>query len=458
MTDNKPAPAKLSRRTLLRGSLATAAAASFLPLLAACQPAPGGPAGAGAAAGGGTGAETIEMLAFWWSDSPRDAKVLTDTFAAFEERHPGVKITFDDTGTAHLEKLMTNMAAGTPPDIFAVHTAWMVQVAAAGQLVDWTPFAEADATANLDDYFPQQVGFYTYNNGLYALPYYSGPSCIWYNEDIFREKGVKTPWEHEQEGTWTWETLRELALQTTGGEGMEKTLGWDAAQNPSAIHYYLCVPWWTSGVEFLNEDETEWLFDQQEIIDVIQWHQDMALKDKSLVMPADLQGVTRMFDTGRLAMSWGIKAHAVSIPGDNFTVGHAPTPKGAAGRINRDGPNGVGSASESKHKDLAFQFGLFMGGEEGAPYYLASGRSFPVRQSLQDSEYFSGALRPFERAEVHLEAAQTVRNWRNPGQAAEWGRVFKAAIDEVLLGQTTPAEALQRITPEMNELLKLPTS
>lgn len=442
----------------MRGSLATVAAASFLPMLAACQVAPAPGSSAGTAASEAAGTEDIEMLAFWWSDSPRDAKVLTDTFSAFAERHPGVKITFDDTGTAHLEKLMTNMAAGTPPDIFAVHTAWMVQVAAAGQLVDWTPYAEADPAANLDDYFPQQLGFYTYEGGLYALPYYSGPSCIWYNEDIFRAKGVKTPWEHEQEGTWTWETLRELARQTTGGEGMEKTLGWDAAQNPSAIHYYLCVPWWTSGVEFINEDETEWLFDQEEIIDVIQWHQDMALVDKSLVMPADLQGVTRMFDTGRLAMAWGIKAHAVSIPGDNFTVGHAPTPKGAAGRINRDGPNGVGSASESKHKDLAFQFGLFMGGEEGAPTYLASGRSFPVRQSLQDSEYFFGALRPFERAEVHLEAAQTVRNWRNPGQAAEWGRVFKAAIDEILLGQTTPAEALARITPEMNELLKLPTS
>ncbi|MEZ4619166.1 MAG: hypothetical protein R2867_27145 [Caldilineaceae bacterium] len=54
---------------------------------------------------------------------------------------------------------------------------------------------EPTARPILDDYFPQQVGFYTYNNGLYALPYYSGPSCIWYNEDIFREKGVKTPWE-----------------------------------------------------------------------------------------------------------------------------------------------------------------------------------------------------------------------------------------------------------------------
>jgi multiple sugar transport system substrate-binding protein len=454
MTDHKHSPGKLSRRDLLRGSLATAAAASFLPLLAACQvaPAPSG-AASGAAA---PGPEEIDMLAFWWSDSPRDAKVLTDTFTAFEERHPGVKITFDDTGTAHLEKLMTNMAAGTPPDIFAVHTAWMVQVAAAGQLVDWTPFAEAEPeTAQLDDYFPAQLGFYTYNNGLYALPYYSGPSCIWYNKDIFREKGLKTPEEHEQEGTWTWETLRDLARQATGGEGMERTLGWDAAQNPSAIHYYLCVPWWTSGVEFINEDETEWLFDQEEIINVIQWHQEMALEDKSLVMPADLQGVTRMFDTGRLAMAWGIKAHAVSIPGDNFEVGHAPTPKGVAGRINRDGPNGVGSATESKHKEMAFQFGIFMGGPEGAPYYLASGRSFPVRQSLKDSKYFFDALRPFERAEVHLEAAETVRNWRNPGQSAEWGRVFKAAIDEVLLGQTTPAEALQRVTPEMNALLKL---
>jgi multiple sugar transport system substrate-binding protein len=453
MKDNKPSLRKFSRRAVLRAGLATGAAASFLPLLAACQPAV--PGATTTSAGEAAGEEPVEMLAFWWSDSPRDAQVLIDTFTAFEERHPGVSITFDDTGTTHLEKLMTNMAGGTPPDIFAVHVAWMVQVAEAGQLVDWTPFAEANADANLDDYFPAQLGFYTYNNGLYALPYYSGPSCIWYNEDIFREKGVKTPWEHEQEGTWTWETLIDLARQTTGGEGMEKTLGWDGAQNPSNLHYYLCVPIWTSGVEFINEDETEWLLDQEEIINIIQWHQDMALIDKSLVMPADLQGVTRMFDTGRLAMSWGIKAHAVSIPGDNFNVGHAPTPKGAAGRINRDGPNGVGSATESKYQDLAFEFGLFMGGEEGAPYYLASGRSFPVRQSLRESEYFTNALRPFERGEVHQEAAETVRNWRNPGQAAEWNRVFRAAIDEVLLGQATPEEAVTRVLPEMNELLKL---
>jgi multiple sugar transport system substrate-binding protein len=439
---------KFSRRNFLWG----AGAAGLSVGLAACVPAA---PGAGTGTGAPAGPEEIEMLAFWWSDSPRDAQVLLDVFGAFEERHPGVKITFDDTSGQHQEKLMTNMAAGTPPDIFAVHVAWMVQVADAGQLVDWMPYAEADATAELDDYFPAQLGFYNYKGGLYALPYYSGPSCIWYNKDIFRDKGLKTPEEHEAEGTWTWETLRELALQATGGTGMERTLGWDAAQNPSAIHYYLCVPWWTNGVEFINEDETEWLFDQEEIIEVVQWHQDMALKDKSLVMPADLQGVTRMFDTGRLAMSWGIKAHAVSIPGDNFEVGHAPTPKGKAGRINRDGPNGVGSATGSKHKDLAFEFGLFMGGEEGAPYYLASGRSFPVRQSLKDSTYFFDALRPFERAEVHLEAAQTVRNWRNPGQAAEWGRVFKAAMDEILLGQTTPEEALRRINPEMNELLKL---
>lgn len=453
MSDSQQAPTKLSRRGFLRGSLAGAAALSVIPMLAACQVA--APTGGAAPAASG-GPETAEMLAQWWSDSPRDAQVLINVFTAFEEQHEGVKITFDDVGSAdHLQKLMTNMAAGTPPDIFAVHVAWMVQVAEAGQLVDWNPFAEAHPTANLDDFFPAQLGFYSYKNGLYAMPYYSGPSCIWYNEDIFREKGLKTPWEHEQEGTWTWETLRELARQTAGGTGMERIMGWDAAQNPANIHYYLCVPWWTNGVEFINAEETEWLFEQEGIIEVIQWHADMALIDQSLVMPADLQGVTRMFDTGRLAMAWGIKAHAVSIPGDNFTVGHAPTPKGVAGRINRDGPNGVGSATGSKHKDLAFEFGVFMGGPEGAPYYLASGRSFPVRQSLKDSEHFYNALRPFERAEVHLEAAQTVRNWRNPGQAAEWSRVFKAAIDEVLLGQVSPADALRRVKPEMDALLKL---
>ncbi|MEZ4736052.1 MAG: hypothetical protein R3E79_53875 [Caldilineaceae bacterium] len=41
-----------------------------------------------------------------------------------------------------------------------------------------------------------------------------------------------------------------------------------------------------------------------------------------------------------------------------------------------------------------------------------------------------------------------MRNWRNPGQAAEWQRVFKAAIDEILLGQAQPAEALALSHPK----------
>ena len=76
-----------------------------------------------------------------------------------------------------------------------------------------------------------------------------------------------------------------------------------------------------------------------------------------------------------------------------------------------------------------------------------------MRQSLKESKYFFDALRYFERAEVHAEAAATVRNWRNPGQAAEWGRVMKETMESVLLGADVK-ESFRRILPEMNELLK----
>ncbi|MEZ4736050.1 MAG: hypothetical protein R3E79_53865 [Caldilineaceae bacterium] len=105
--------------------------------------------------------------------------------------------------------------------------------------------------------------------------------------------------------------------------------GWGAAQNPHNIHYYLCVPWWTSGVEFINEDETEWQFDQEEIIMSSSGPGYGNQKDQSLVMPADLQGITRMFDTGRLAIAWGIKAHAVSIPRRQLYRRSCPNAEGA---------------------------------------------------------------------------------------------------------------------------------
>ncbi|MEZ4619164.1 MAG: hypothetical protein R2867_27135 [Caldilineaceae bacterium] len=114
-------------------------------------------------------------------------------------------------------------------------------------------------------------------------------------------------------------------------------------------------------------------------------------------------------------------------------------PQGSGGtHLNRDGPNGVGSASESKHKDLAFQFGLFMGGEEGAPYYLASGRSFPVRQSLQESSTSLTRYAPSKARRGAFGGAQTVRNWRNPGQAAEWGGSSRQQSTRSCLGRRRP--------------------
>ena len=405
MTDNKQSPRKLSRRDLIRGGLATAAAASFLPLLAACQPVPAQTSAP--AASESAGPEDIEMLAYWWSDSPRDAKVLIDTFTAFAERHPGVKITFDDTGSGHLDEADDKHGRGDA----AGHLCGSRRLDGTGRR--GRAVGRLDALRRGRRHEPistttsrRSWASTQYEGGLYALPYYSGPSCTWYNEDIFREKGLKTPWEHEQEGTWTWETLRELARQTTGGEGMERTLGWDAAQNPHNLHYYLCVPM-----------VDQWRRVHQRRRDrVAVRHRKSSSKSSSGIRiwrsrtnRWSCRPTSRALPACSTPGDW--RWHGASRP-TRFpfpaTTSLSATPRPPRVRLGASTVTArMASARPARASTRIWpssSVSLWVAKKE--PHtYLASGRSFPVRQSLKDSKYFFDALRPFERAEVHLEAA-----------------------------------------------------
>ena len=54
---------------------------------------------------------------------------------------------------------------------------------------------------------------------------------LYFNRDLFARQGLKTPEQHEKEGTWTWETYLDLARRLTTGSRGDKVFGavWRAA-------------------------------------------------------------------------------------------------------------------------------------------------------------------------------------------------------------------------------------
>jgi multiple sugar transport system substrate-binding protein len=450
-----------TRHSLTRRAIGAAIGVGGLTAaLSACGGADGGSGGQSAApttASAAKPADTkpvaasqpVALTAAYWSSSPEDHNVFENVFKKFSTIDQNVKVTFDDIpADQFVQKITTMFAAGTPPDTMELHPAWVLEFINAKRLTDLSDRAKDHKAL----YIPAQLDFWTSKGKIYGMPYYSGPSFIMYNKSLFKKMGVKTPEDHAKEGQWTWDTLRKSALSLTGGSGADKTFGWDA--DPSNLQFYLSVPIWGNLGELTNKDETEWTVTTPEVTEVVQFHADMMVKDKSMPTPADVQGISWLFRTGRVGMAWAGKFRSLEVGDATFEVGMIGTPKGKVGPINRDGPNASGLPVGTKNIDTAYKLAAYMGGPEAAPVYLASGRSVPVQKELLDFDTFKKALKPWERIEVYKESINSVRAWRVPGKGAEAGRAWKAEWDRVTLGQLDVPTMLKNAKAAMDPTLK----
>ncbi len=92
-------------------------------------------------------------------------------------------------------------------DIFTVGPFEVPLWAEQGWLAEVGATAGADETYNLDDVFPSMRDGLTYNDGLYALPFYGESSMVFYRTDIMEEAGIEVP---ERP---TWQQMEEIAAQ-----------------------------------------------------------------------------------------------------------------------------------------------------------------------------------------------------------------------------------------------------
>jgi multiple sugar transport system substrate-binding protein len=442
-------PAEAAKPTAAPAKPAEAAKpAESKPAAPAAQPA----ATTAAAAPAKPAGSQVNLKVAYWSSSPEDHNVFQAVFNAFQEKNAGITVQFDDIPSDEFQqKMLTMIVGGTPPDTMELHPAWVLSFIGANQLNDLTDRAKTDRAA----YIPAQLEFWSHQEKLFGMPYYSGPSFIFYNKTLFQKHGVKTPEEYEKEGAWTWSTLQEVAKKVTAGSGAEKTFGWDASQNAVNLQFYTCVPIWCNEGELVNKDDTAWMIDSPQVIETLQWHADLILKDKATPLPSDLQGISWMFRTGRLGMAWAGRFRSIELANAEFEVGMVGTPKGKVGPINRDGPNASGLPTGGKNLDAAYKLATFMGSPDAAPVYLASGRALPVRTDLLDSDPFKKSLKPYERLDVLTNAAKTVRAWRIPGRGAEALRTIQTEWEKVLIGQQDVPAAMKAAKTALDPLLRV---
>src|SRR5690606_5266105 len=123
--------------------------------------------------------------------------------AQFESEQDAVKVTWLHTPENYLEKLLTDIAAGTPPDTAFVGGGDYRTFIRDGLLLDITDKLSADPLVGAENYFiePQERDRCTQDGKWYGIGSCWVAPHIYYNADIFAEEGIEPP-SNDPEQAW----------------------------------------------------------------------------------------------------------------------------------------------------------------------------------------------------------------------------------------------------------------
>lgn len=260
-------------------------------------------------------------------EDPNAFNLVWSTKAAFEEKYGG-KVEVIGVGWGEqMETVISKVNAGEVCDLAQAHDQNFPVYGAKNIMQDISQYIDL----NDGFWYDSVTNAFTYGGKPYAAGADATPVVIAYNKTLFQQSGVKTPREYFEEGNWTWDTFREVALEMTGdtdGDGTNDVYGfgwWDsfyvqmlAANGTTSINYGAA-----NGVEsnYLSPQATE----------AFTFLQNGYLTDKFIQIP-DGDKFINDFKSGRLAMTCEYGFAAITAYACDYEIDWAPLPTGPSGQ------------------------------------------------------------------------------------------------------------------------------
>ena len=141
-------------------------------------------------------------------DNQAEIDVYSATSAAIDEAWEEVTLVYEPGGSesaTYQDVLVTEIEAGTAPDVFWIPGTDVARFAKSGLILNLADVAAADPDFSAGDFYAGPMGFLTTSaeegvDALWGLPRDVSAFAIYYNADLFDEAGVDYP----AEG-WTWD-------------------------------------------------------------------------------------------------------------------------------------------------------------------------------------------------------------------------------------------------------------
>ncbi|KAD4059898.1 ABC transporter substrate-binding protein [Arthrobacter yangruifuii] len=337
----------------IRGFGAVAVAGAVALALTGCQQ---GSSSGGSESGEGD-AVTLQFQSL--SDQPATQEAVKTIVDKWNADNDDVQVEIVQAGwDGTYDKLITQFAGGTAPDIIHYEASSIASFASDGYLADLTDYIDADLKSDISEGVWDSV---TRDGEIIAYPSTLQSYMVFANADLLEAAGVEVP----SGDTMTWEELQEIAKATTTGGNYG--LGWGLA-SPTATMMSLALGY-DGG--FFDGEGTEASIEVGDAeLAVPELIHEMAYTDKSIEPTSLTQSgsdVLASFYGGKVAMTVQGSYQAANIAKDapeGFNWVALPPLEGSAGAIQAANPQTYSVNIDSEHVEESAEFlNFFMNGE-----------------------------------------------------------------------------------------------
>ncbi|WP_119157372.1 ABC transporter substrate-binding protein [Caldimonas tepidiphila] len=395
----------------------------------------------------------------WWGGGERHEATLK-AIAAFEAKNPGVKIKAEYMGFAgYLERLTTQIAGGTEPDIMQINWAWLSMFSKGGE--GFHDLNKNKGLLALNQFSDEELKMGTVQGKLNGLPAsYTARIFLW-NKASFDRAGVPLP--------TTWDQL------FAAGKTFQAKLG-DKAYVIDGELYDMILLSQTYihqkyGTPYVSPTAPKVAMSQQAVLEWVQTYKKLVDNRVAVPLPvrASLGGAEKPTEqqpdwvTGQWAgnYTWDsvLRLRESTLDkNQKLEIGEFLTLPGAKNTGMFGRPALMFSVSKrSKHPETAAKFLNFLLTDPEAARILGLTRGVPAADSQFHTLVKENRLAPLElRAFLQIKKQKEDGNIDLPSplfENARFQKFMREVFETVAYGKTSEQDAARRLYEEGNALL-----
>ncbi|HEX3493500.1 MAG TPA: ABC transporter substrate-binding protein [Streptosporangiaceae bacterium] len=399
---------------------------------------------------GSSGGGTSGAIQIWEGYTGTEAHAFAHLLARYQHEH-GVQVTslYVNSDDA-LQKVLTAVRGGSPPDIAYLYGSWAPNVAQIPQVVNLTKVVTRPGV-NWDDFWIGERDVATVNGKVIGFPALVDNLAVVYNKKLFAQAGLSDP-----SPDWTWSQFEADAKKLTNAGTKQFGTAYVTPGSEDTVWHWEALLW-EAGGHLLTPDNKKAAFDSKAGLTSLNTLKTMSVTDKSMYLDPTDSAYANLFNSGKIGMlvtgPWDLSA----FPNVHYGVQVMPSyPGTTGGHQTISGPdNWVIFNNGSTRVSEAEKFLIWLSAPAQAKYFSLKTGNLPIRRSVADSPGFDQQMnQALPDMSTFISNLNNVRQARPQiPQYPKISTILGTMIVSVLLGKSQPQAALNSAAQQVNQAL-----